>query len=260
MATPSNEVDTTINTKENMLNQPTLEKLYAMRLSAMALAWQEQQNDKKLTQADFDDRFGLIVDAEHLARDNRRLKRLLKNAELRLPDACIEDVETSKPRGLESATVRQLSTCAWIGEHLNVLVTGATGVGKSYIACALGQLACRRGKRVLYRRMPRLFDQLSLAKADGTYGKLLRKLAKLDLLILDDLGLGTITASQRHDLLEVLEDRYGLRSTIVTSQLPPNKWHTWIGDPTLADAILDRLVHNAYKLALKGGSRRKNKN
>jgi len=153
-----------------MLNQPTLEKLYAMRLSAMALAWQEQQNDKKLAKADFDDRFGLIVDAEHLARDNRRLKRLLKNAELRFPDACIEDVETSKPRGLESATVRQLSTCAWIGEHLNVLVTGSTGVGKSYVACALGQLACRRGKRVLYRRMPRLFDELSLAKAEGTYG------------------------------------------------------------------------------------------
>jgi DNA replication protein DnaC len=242
-----------------MLNQPTFEKLYAMRLSAMALAWQEQQNDPKIAKADFDDRFGLIVEAEFIARDNRRLKRLLKNAELRFPDACVEDIDASKPRGLEQAMVRQLSTCAWIGEHLNVLITGATGVGKSYVACALGQLACRRGKRVLYRRMPRLFDELSLAKAEGTYGKLLHKLAKLDLLVLDDLGLGTITASQRHDLLEVLEDRYNLRSTIVTSQLPQTKWHTWIGDPTLADAILDRVVHNAYKVALKGGSRRKNK-
>ncbi|MEM8600850.1 MAG: IS21-like element helper ATPase IstB [Bacteroidota bacterium] len=242
-----------------MLNQPTLEKLHAMRLGAMALAWQEQQADAKLATVDFDARFGLIVEAEHLARDNRRLKRLLKNAQLRFPDACVEDIDASKPRGLEAATVRQLSTCAWIGEHLNVLVTGATGVGKSYVACALGQLACRRGKRVLYRRMPRLFDELSLAKAEGTYAKLLRKLATLDLLVIDDLGLGVITPAQRHDLLEVLEDRYALRSTIVTSQLPPDKWHTWIGDPTLADAILDRLVHNAYKVTLKGGSRRKTK-
>jgi DNA replication protein DnaC len=243
-----------------MLNQPTIEKLHGMRLSAMALAWQEQQNDPKIGRADFDDRFGLIVEAEYIARDNRRLRRLLKNAELRFPDACVEDIDASKPRGLEQSTLRQLSTCAWIAEHHNVLVTGATGVGKSYVACALGQLACRRGKRVLYRRMPRLFDELSLAKADGTYGKLLAKLAKVDLLVVDDLGLGAITASQRHDLLEVLEDRYSLRSTVVTSQLPPEKWHTWIGDPTLADAILDRLVHNAYKLALKGGSRRKPKN
>lgn len=242
-----------------MLNQPTFEKLYTMRLGAMALAWQEQQNDPKIGQADFDDRFGLIVEAEHLARDNRRLKRLLKNAELRFPEACVEDIDANKPRGLDKPVVRQLSTCSWIGEHLNVLITGATGVGKSYIACALGQLACRRGKRVLYRRLPRLFDELSLAKAEGTYAKILRKLASLDLLVLDDLGLGAITASQRHDLLEVLEDRYSLRSTVVTSQMPQPKWHTWIGDPTLADAILDRLVHNAYKVELKGGSRRKPK-
>jgi DNA replication protein DnaC len=242
-----------------MLNQQTLERLYVMRLAAMALAWQEQQNDPKIGQVDFDDRFGLIVESEHIARDNRRLKRLLKNAELRFPEACVEDIDATKPRGLDKPMVRQLSTCSWIGEHLNVLITGATGVGKSYIACALGQLACRRGKRVLYRRMPRLFDELSLAKAQGTYGKLLRKLATLDLLVLDDVGLGTITPAQRHDLLELLEDRYNLRSTVVTSQLPQAKWHTWIGDPTLADAILDRLVHNAYKIDLKGGSRRKPK-
>jgi len=242
-----------------MLNQPTLDKLYTMRMSAMALAWQEQQNDANIVGADFDDRFGLLVDAEHIARDNRRLKRLLNNAALRFPEACVEDIDASKPRGIDKPLVRRLSTCAWIGEHLNVLITGPTGVGKSYIACALGQLACRRGKRVLYKRMPRLFDELSLAKADGTYGKLLAKLAKLDLLVLDDFGLGAIAASQRHDLLELLEDRYGLRSTVITSQLPPTKWHTWIGDPTLADAILDRVLHNAYKVALKGGSRRKPK-
>lgn len=242
-----------------MLNEPTIEKLHSLRLRAMAEAWTAQQRDASTSALSFDERFGLLVDAEHLARDNRRLGRLMKDAELRIPNACLEDVDTSGARGLDRAMVRQLATCTWVGEHLNVLVTGATGVGKSYLASALGQAACRRRYRVMYRRVPRLFDEIALARADGTYAKLLARFAKANVLVLDDLGLGTPTEMQRHDLLEVMEDRYGRVSTVVTSQLPVNKWHEWIGDPTVADAVLDRLVHNAYKLELRGSSKRKEK-
>jgi DNA replication protein DnaC len=242
-----------------MLNEPTKEKLYTMRLAAMAVAWQEQQKDPKAGTLGFDERFALLVDAEYLARDNRRLQRLLKDAQLRLPEACLEDVEVSSARGLEKPAVAQLATCAWIGDHRSVLISGPTGVGKSYLACAIGQMACRRGFRALYRRVPRLFEELGLAKAEGSYSKLLGKLARFDLLVLDDLGIGTLKEAQRHDLLEVFEDRYGRRATVITSQLPVGKWHEWVGDPTLADAIMDRLVHNAYKLTLKGPSRRKEK-
>lgn len=243
-----------------MLREPTMEKLYAMRLAVMATAWQEQEREPKLRELDFGERFGLLVDAEHRARDNRRLARLLKQADLRIGDACMEDLKTGPGRGLPTTTVRQLATGAWLGERLNVLVTGATGVGKSYLACALGQMTCRQGMKVLYRRVPRLFEELRIARAEGSYARKLMKMAKVDLLILDDLGLGHLEEVQRHDLLEVLEDRYGKVSTVVTSQLPVGKWHEWIGDPTLADAILDRLVHNAYKVQLKGPSRRKGEN
>jgi DNA replication protein DnaC len=242
-----------------MLNEPTMEKLYEMRMSAMAEAWAAQQKDATIGAMSFDERLGLLVDAEHMARDNRRLKRLLKDAELRIPNACMEDVKTSPARGVEKALVRQLGSCAWLGEHLNVLITGATGVDKSYLASALGQAACRKGLRVMYRRVPRLFDDLALARVDGSYARVLARLAKAELLVLDDLGLGSPTESQRNDLLEVLEDRYGCASTVVTSQLELKKWHEWIGEPTIADAILDRLVHNAYKLDLTGPSGRKEK-
>lgn len=237
--------------------EPIMEKLYAMRLGAMAAAWDEQRRQPKYAELGFDDRLGMLVEAEHLARDNRRLSRLLRDAALRIPDACIEDVEAGATRGLDKAVVLQMGQCAWVDKHLNVLITGATGVGKSYLGCALGQAACRRGLRVLYRRTPRLLDELALAKADGTYGRLLKKLARTDVLILDDLGLGRLNDAQRHDLLEVLEDRYNRVSTVVTSQLPVKNWHEWIGEPTIADAILDRLVHNAHRFALKGHSRRK---
>lgn len=240
-----------------MLREPTKEKLYAMRLPVMAMAWEQQEKDPKLRELDFGERFGLLVEAQYRARDNRRLMRLLKQAELRIPDACMEDLQSGPERGLPVSTVRQLATGVWIGEHLNVLVSGATGVGKSNLACALGQMACRQGLSVLYRRVPRLFEELRVARAEGSYARKLLKMAKTDLLILDDLGLGHLDETQRHDLLEVLEDRYGKRSTVVTSQLPIRNWHDWIGDPTLADAILDRLVHNAYKVQLKGPSRRK---
>jgi DNA replication protein DnaC len=240
-----------------MLTEPTIEKLYALRLGAMAAAFVEQQKDAKIGSLSFDERFGLLVESEHLARDNRRVKTLLKDAELRIPNACIEDVDASAQRGLDKALLRQLANGAWIDQNLSTLITGATGTGKSYLACALGQAGCRRGLRVLYRRMPRLLDELALAKADGSYAKTLRKLARAQLLIIDDFGLGHPTDAQRHDLLEVFEDRYGARATVVTSQLPRESWHEWIGDETLADAILDRLVHNAYKFDLKGPSRRK---
>jgi DNA replication protein DnaC len=242
-----------------MLTEPTREKLTELRLSAMADAWDQQRRDARSAELAFDERFGLLVEAEHRARHNRRLARLLKDAELRIAGACLEDVETSAARGLDKAMVRQLQTSSWVHDHLNVLITGPTGVGKSYLASALGQAACRRGLRVLYRRLPRLFEELGLAKAAGTYARTLGKLATADVLVLDDLGIGTIKEAQRNDLLEVLEDRYGRTSTVVTSQLPIAKWHEWIADPTAADAILDRLVHNAYKLELKGPSRRKDK-
>ena len=240
-----------------MLLEPTIEKLHELRLSNMAEAWQQQQRDAKIGALSFDERFSLIVDSEYQARDNRRLTRLLKDAQLRIPQACVEDVECGPGRGIDKATLRQLASCTWVSEHLNILVCGATGVGKSYLACALAQGACRKGLRVQYRRVPRLLDELALARADGSYARLLAKFAKVEILVLDDWGLGSLKESQRHDLLEVLEDRYARASTVVTSQLPHANWHTWIGDPTLADAILDRLVNNAYKVDLKGNSRRK---
>lgn len=240
-----------------MLTEPTIEKLTALRLAAMAQAWTEQAKNPKLASLSFDERFAMLVDAEYLARDNRRIDRLLKEAQLRLPDACVEDIEATPGRGIEKATIRQLGAGAWVKEHLNVLVCGPTGVGKSYVACALAQAACRRGHRVLYRRAPRLLDELALARAGGGYAKLLARLARAEILVVDDWGIGTLKEPQRNDLLEVLEDRYGKASTIVTSQLPLAKWHDWIGDPTTADAILDRLVNNAYKLDLKGHSRRR---
>ena len=239
-----------------MLNQPTIEKLHSMRLAVMAQAWADQNKDPKIGSLSFDERFGMLVDAEHLARDNRKLERLLKDAQLRFPTACMENVEPSAARGLDKALLRQLATCTWIQEHLNIALTGKTGVGKSYVACALGQNACRRGFRVSHHRMPRLLDALSLARAEGAYARVLARLAKCDLLILDDWGLGSLKEVQRHDLLEVIEDRYGKSSTVITSQLPIDKWHQWIGDPTIADAILDRLVRNAYKVDLTGPTRR----
>ncbi|MEM6559901.1 MAG: IS21-like element helper ATPase IstB [Myxococcota bacterium] len=242
-----------------MLNEPTLTRLKEMKLFSMAEAWSEQSNSSDMKQCSFDERFGLLVDAEFLSRENRRLARLLREAKLRISDACIEDVDTPARRGLDKAELRRLATCEWVQQHRNVIITGATGVGKTYLACALAQNACRKGHRVLYRRMSRLLDELKLARADGTYPRLLAKLSRFDVIVLDDWGLPQLNDTAKHDILEVLEDRYDMRSTIITSQLPIAHWHEYIADPSLADALLDRVVHNAYKVELKGPSRKKEK-
>jgi DNA replication protein DnaC len=240
-----------------MLIAPTLDKLHTLKLPAMAAAWTEQQQHAETTGLGFDERFGLLVDAEWLARENKRLARALQEAKLKLPQACIEAIDYPARRELDKSLIRQLATCRWVQEHHAVIVTGATGTGKSFIACALAQQACRKGYRAYYRRASRLFDDLRLARADGTYGRLLGKLARMDVLVLDDWGLAPVQDQERRDLLEILEDRYGSRSTIVTSQLPPAQWHDHIGEPTLADAICDRLLHNAHRIVVKGPSRRK---
>ena len=240
-----------------MLTTATLDTLHGLKLPAMAQAWTEQQQTADVQALSFDERFGLLVEAEGLARENKRLARALREAKLKLPHACLEATDYPARRELDKAVIRQLATCRWIAEHQQVLVIGATGTGKTFLACALATQACRRGYRAYYRRASRLFDDLKLARADGTYGRLLGKLARLDVLLIDDWGLAPPQEQERRDLLEILEDRYGTRSTIVTSQLPPGQWHDHIGEPTLADAICDRLLHNAHRLVLKGPSRRK---
>jgi len=240
-----------------MLTQPTLEQLNELRLHALARAWQAQHEDPSTEDLGFDDRLALLVEAEWTDRQNKRLGRLLREAKLRIAGACLEDLEYAKERKLDRSLMRQLATGRWIESHQNVVITGATGVGKTYIACALAQQACRRGHRVLYRRAPRLFDELTLARADGSYATLLARFARTDVLLLDDWGLAPVNDVERRDLLEIMEDRHGLRSTIWTSQLPVAKWHDHLGDPTIADALCDRLLHNAHRIVLQGPSRRK---
>lgn len=240
-----------------MLNEPTMDKLKTLKLDAMAAAWTEQQKATDVAKLTFDERFGLLVDAECLFRENRRLGRLLKDAKLKLSQACVEGIDYPPKRELEKAVVRQLATCRWVQDHQNVILSGMAGVGKTYVGCAIAQQACRRGYSAIYRRASRLFDELTLARADGSYARVLGKLARTDVLVIDDWGLTPSRDAERHDLLEILEDRYGSRSTIMTSQIPPTKWHEHLNDATVADAILDRILHNAHKIALKGPSRRK---
>ena len=240
-----------------MLSPPTLEKLHTLKLATMAAAWTAQQQDASCTQLGFDERFGLLVDAEWLARENARLTRTLQAAKLKLSQATVEAIDYAARRELDKALLRQLTTGRWIAEHQHVLLTGATGTGKTFVACALAHQACRQGYRARYWRVSRLFAACALARAEGTYARLLAQLARVDVLLLDDFALQPLQDAERRDLLEILEDRYGTRSTIVTSQLDPKLWHQAIGDPTLADAICDRLLHNGHRLVLKGPSRRK---
>jgi len=239
-----------------MLTHPTLDKLQALKFTGMAEALAEQMNMPDIDTLSFEERLGLLIDREVTARENRRLSSRLRRARLK-HNAALEDIDYRHPRGLDRALIQSLASCRWVTEHLNILITGPTGVGKTWLACALAQKACREGHSALYLRLPRLLQDMAIAKGDGRYPKLLATLAKTEVLILDDWGLAKLTAEQRRDLLEILEDRHGTRSTLATSQLPVDKWHDLIGDPTLADAILDRLVHNAYKINLKGDSMRK---
>lgn len=238
-----------------MLHQQTLTTLKTLKLPGMAMAFEEQLIQPITQSLSFDDRFGLIVDREATYRDNQKLGRLLKNARLQ-HNACVEDIDYRAGRGLDKSVMANLIGCGWIEQSQNLILTGATGCGKTWLACALGHQACRQGRSVLYTRTSRLMEEMKLAHAEGSFRKRLAQIAKVDLLILDDWGLSTMTPSERQDLLEIIDDRT-LRATLITSQIPVKTWHEVIGEPTLADAILDRIVHRAHSIELIGESMRK---
>ena len=232
-----------------MLTQPTIEKLNTMKLTAMAKAFASQMQCPDMTQLSFEERFGLIVDYQMTDLENRRMQNRLKNAKLR-QSACIEGLDFKQGRGMDRSVVMSLAGNQWVKSHHNILVTGKTGAGKSYLACALAQKACRDGHSVLYQRVPRLLQDIGVSRHDGRYNKLMNQVVKCEVLILDDLLISPLSREEQKELLEIVEERYDRKATIVTSQLPVKAWHDAMQDPTLADAILDRLVHNAYKIEL----------
>ena len=239
-----------------MLTHPTYDRLLALGLTGMAKALEDQRCQRNVEGFSFEERLGLLVDREAVERESKRLVLRLKYANLR-QSAVVEDLDTHAARGLDKALFAKLATGDWIGRRQDLLITGKTGTGKSWLACALGHKACRDDRLVLYHRVPRLLDALALARGDGRYARLLKSLARVELLILDDWGLAPLTSQQGRDLLEIVDDRHGRASTIVTSQLPVDHWHEVIVDPTIADAILDRLVHTAHRIALDGETLRK---
>lgn len=239
-----------------MLTNQTIDKLTLMRMPGMAAGLADQLESTEIGSLSFEERLGLLVDREFTHRANRRLARLLKEAKLRV-NACIEDIDYRAERSLDKSLIRSLADCAWVGRRHNVIITGATGAGKTYLACALGNSAARADFSVRYWRTPRLLEELRVARADGSWVRLVGQMTKVNLLILDDWGLVAPDAADRRSLLEIFEERSGRGSTLVASQVPVENWHETIGNPTLADAILDRVVHNAHKIVLKGGSMRK---
>ncbi len=237
----------------------TKEQLHKLKLASFIDVFDEimanANNDIGLEQA-----LGMMVQREVITRENKRLDRLLKAAKLRYPSACVADIDYKQPRQFNQAQLKELSYCEWLTKKKNIILSGATGTGKSYIACALGQQVCQLGHKVKYLRVNRLTEQLRLSHADGSYTKTLEQLAKISLLILDDWGIDQLDRQGRRDLLEVLEDRYAKTSTIITTQLPIEKWHHFIGDDTIADAVCDRIINNAYIINIQGDSMRKSEN
>lgn len=239
-----------------MLMEQTIESLKTLKLAGMVKGLRNQLAQPKSYDLSFEERLSLLVDEEELDRKNKKLERLLKEAKLR-HEACIEDIDYSPQRGLKRDQISSFLNCQWITEAFNILITGSTGTGKSWLACAIGRQACRQGLSVLYIRFTKLLDKIKLARVDGTYSKLLKSLLKVDLLIFDDWLLEHLDRNYRHEILEIIEDRHGIKSTLFTSQIPIQNWHEMIGDPTIADAILDRLISKSIKLELKGESMRK---
>jgi len=239
-----------------MLTHPTHDRLIALGLAGMAKALEDQRRQPDIAALAFEERIAMMIDREAIERENKRLITRLKFACLR-QSAVVEDIDLKAPRGLDKALFHKLAAGDWIDRHQNLIVIGPTGVGKSWLACALGHKACRDNRSVFYQRVPRLFDALALARGDGRHGRMLKTLARVELLILDDWGLATLTHEQGRDLLEIVDDRHNRGSTIVTSQLPVDHWHEAIANPTVADAILDRLVHNAHRIDLAGDSLRR---
>ena len=240
-----------------MLDQQTLEKLTQMRLSAMGQEYRRQLESSDKNALSFEERFAMIADAQWLNQQNNRFKRLLKKANLRIKDACLEDLDYEPCRNLERGAVARLADMAWVYESRNLIITGASGTGKTYLACAFGNAACRKSFKTRYYRVNRLLTDLSIGQGDGSYNVIIKELKKIDLLILDDWGMALLDPANSRDLLEVVEDRYGYRSTVISGQLPVSKWHELFEDSTVADAILDRLVHNAYRFELKGPTKRR---
>src|SRR5580704_945107 len=239
-----------------MLVKQTLEKLRAMKLTGLAEAFSRQSEDTQMFSLSFEERLSMMVDHEWTARQNRALSRRLKSARLKI-QACVEDIDYSHSRGLDKSVVRSLATSQWVSTHHHIIIVGPCGVGKSYLACAFAQRAARDGFTALYTRANRLFHDLAVARGDGSLDKLMSRIARTDVLVVDDWAMSALSETERRDFLEICEDRYNSRSTILTSQVAVAHWHERIGDPTSADSILDRLVHNAYKIELKGPSMRK---